>query len=98
MSEAIIRIIYDNLPTVEVLRHQEDARGDIFTLQKKITWRGLVVHEGFESDGASVPRILWPVVFPNDDLQSMFAAIVHDFIYRKHPAGWTRKEADDALY
>lgn len=95
---AIIRVRYDNLPTVEVREHEEDARGNVFTLLRPLSVFGIVVPAGFESDGASVPRLLWGVVFPRDDRQALCAAIVHDFIYRTHPAHWTRSEADDAFY
>ena len=94
---ATIRVIYDRLPTIEVREHEEDERGNIFTLLRPLSVCGLVVPAGFESDGASVPRLLWGVVFPRDDRQALCAAIVHDYIYRTHPASWTRSEADDTF-
>lgn len=93
--EARFKVVYDDLPAIEVLRHKSDERGNIFTLQTEIIYCGLVLPVGFESDGASVPRILWPVVFPADDLQAMFGAFVHDFVYRTHPRGWSKAQADD---
>ena len=95
--EAIIRVQYDNLPTVEVREHEEDERGNVFTLLCPISHSGLIVPAGFESDGASVPRLLWGVVFPRDDRRALFGAIVHDFIYRTHPDGWTRADADETF-
>ena len=95
--EAIIRVQYDNLPTVEVREHEEDARGNIFTLLRPLTYCGVIVPAGFESDGASVPRLLWGVVFPRDERRALFAAIFHDFLYRTHPNGWDRKESDEAF-
>ena len=94
---AIIRVVYKNLPTVEVREHEEDARGNIFVLLRPISYLGVVIPAGFESDGASVPRLLWGVVFPRDDRNAMFAAIFHDFLYRTHPGRWTRSEADDTF-
>ena len=94
---ATIRVVYDNLPVVEVLEHEEDERGNVFTLLRPIASCGLIVPAGFESDGASVPRLLWGVVFPRDDRKALFGAIVHDYIYRTHPLKWTRSDADDAF-
>ena len=71
---ATIRVVYDHLPTVEVREHEEDERGNIFTLLRPLPVCGLIVPVGFESDGASVPRLLWGVVFPRDDRQALCAA------------------------
>ena len=95
--EAIIRVQYENLPTVEVREHEEDERGNVFTLLRPISTSGIIVPAGFESDGASVPRLLWGVVFPRDDRRALFGALVHDFVYRTHPIGWTRKDADETF-
>lgn len=97
VMESIIRIVYDNLPTVEVREHEEDDRGNVFTLLRPISTSGLTVPAGFESDGASVPRLFWGVVFPRDDRQAMFGAIVHDYIYRTHPPKWERGDADEVF-
>ena len=97
MAEEIITKYYERLPTVEVLKHDEDERGNIFTLRKQLICRGLEIPAGFESDGASVPRFFWSIVFPPDDDRALYAAIVHDFVYRTHPYGWTRKDADEAF-
>lgn len=97
-SEARHVIVYDNLPTVEVLEHKADARGNVYTLQKPINYCGVWVPPGFECDGASVPRALWGVVFPPNDKQAMYAAIFHDYCYRTHPVAWSRWEADKAFY
>ena len=82
-------------------RHTEDAKGNIFTVAKKfsVRWNGksVTIPAGFESDGASVPRLLWGVVFPAEDLLAIRAAIMHDYIYRTCPEGWTRAEADAAF-
>lgn len=95
MSEALIRIVYDHLPPIEVKRHTETERGDIFTLVTPIDRWGIHIPAGFQSDGASVPRAFWGLVFPQDDLSSMYAAFFHDYLYRTHPKGWTRKDADE---
>lgn len=78
--------------------HTEDETGDVLTLLEplSVAWRGrtLIVPEGFESDGASVPRILWSLVSPRVDPVTLRGAVAHDYLYRRHPAGWTRREAD----
>ena len=78
--------------------HKEDARGNVFTVlyRYRVNWGGksFLIPPGFESDGASVPRLFWRVVFPNSDSHATTAGICHDYIYRLQPEGWTRKEAD----
>ena len=97
MSTAEIEVYYKHLESIAVERHEEDERGNIFTLLTPIHHGGLTVPVGFESDGASVPRIFWPLVFPRDDLAAMYGAIVHDYIYRVHPKGWSRRDADESF-
>ena len=74
--------------------HQSDSMGNVFTLKEDLHEEGLTVPAGFESDGASVPRFFWRLVFPPGDQKALRAAFVHDYIYRTHPAGWTREMAD----
>ena len=80
--------------SVKVEVHQADSRGNVFTLLEPLKWGELTVPPGFESDGASVPRFFWRVVFPPGDADALRAAILHDYIYREHPAGWSRADAD----
>jgi len=70
--------------------HREDARGNVYTLMEE----QLTVPAGFESDGASVPRFFWRIIFPPGDPKAIRAAFKHDYIYRCLPAGWTRKDTD----
>lgn len=86
------------LPLLEVAIHTEDERGNVYTLLKPFYYCGLEIPAGFESDGASVPRIFWSSVFPPGDSKALRPAMIHDFIYRTHPHGWTRKMADEAFY
>ena len=92
-----LRIEYDRLPPIEVERHKQDDRGNIFTLLSPLRYGGVDVPVGFDSDGASVPRALWGVVFPAEDNRAMFGAIFHDFCYRTHPATWEKSSADTAF-
>ena len=80
---------------VKVSVHRSDAQGNVYTLLEPLYCRGLSIPAGFKSDGASVPRLFWRVVFPPGDACALRAAIIHDYIYRHHPTGWTRKAADD---
>lgn len=78
--------------------HREDARGNVFTVlypyRVNCGGKKFLVPRYFESDGASVPRLFWRVVFPNSDSHATTAGICHDFIYRRQPSDWTRREAD----
>lgn len=80
--------------TVKVSIHSEDARGNVFRLLEPLIRGDLTVPAGFESDGASVPRFFWRWVFPPGDTHAIRAAILHDYVYRTHPEGWTREDAD----
>ena len=79
----------------------EDKQGNVYILMEPdgltVDWRGkrVTVPVGFRSDGASVPRFFWRFVFPPGDTRAMRAAFVHDWIYRTHPDGWTKEEADE---
>ena len=74
--------------------HKEDARGNVFRLLEPLETSDFVIPSGFESDGASVPRVLWRLIFPPIDPVALPAAVVHDYIYRHQPEGWTRSRAD----
>lgn len=82
--------------------HRETERGDILTLPGDLTvrWRDreLTVPSGFECDGASVPRLLWSSVSPRIDPRTLRAAVVHDYLYRTAPPGWSRRDADELFY
>ena len=70
------------------------SSGEVYTLQRPLQFEGLSVPAGFRSDGASVPRFFWRVVFPPGDALALRAAILHDYVYRTHPEGWSRADAD----
>ena len=84
------------------VHHSSDENGNVFTLMEtiEIEWNGrsVTVPKGFRSDGASVPRFFWRVVFPPGDHRAMRAAFAHDYIYRIHPDGWTKAAADLMFY
>lgn len=82
--------------------HRENERGDVITLRQDLcivrNGRTLFVPEGFQSDGASVPRFLWGSITPAIDHRTIRGAVVHDYLYRNTPPGWTRQEADELFY
>ena len=75
--------------------HKSDAMGNVFTLREELSCGGLTVPAGFSSDGASVPRFFWRIVFPPGDQKALRAAFLHDWLYRTHPEGWSREAADN---
>ena len=85
-------------PLLEVAIHEEDERGNVYTLLKPLLYCDLEIPEGFESDGASVPRFFWRAVFPPGDTRALRPAVIHDFIYRTHPEGWSKEDADKAFF
>ena len=84
------------------VHHQSDKNGNVFTLREdiEIQWNGktFTIPEGFKSDGASVPRFFWRAVFPPGDNRALRASFAHDYVYRMHPEGWTKAEADRMFY
>ena len=90
---------YTTKPKIIFVPETDD--GYVFGLARSITykWRGktLKVPKGFTSDGASVPRLLWASVSPTIHPYTIAAAIMHDYIYRTHPEGWSRWDADLAF-
>ena len=78
--------------------HSEDERGNVLTVlyNYRVDYNGktFIIPRGFESDGASVPRLFWSLVFSPTDSHAATAGICHDYIYRVQPADWTREEAD----
>lgn len=65
-------------------------------LRVKIDGVKYVIPKGFETDLASIPRILWPIFAPQ---YSGFVApsILHDYLYRCNN-NIDRKFADEVLY
>lgn len=84
---------------VDIKVHPEDELGNIVTLLKGIRgkYNGLNyrVPKGFESDGVSTPSFLWPIISPPVHPHTIRGGIIHDWIYRHQPKGWTREDADN---
>lgn len=79
---------------LDVRIEADAAHGDVYALITPFTRCGIAVPAGFRSDGASVPRFFWRAIFPPGDAHALAGAILHDYLYRTHPDGWTRVEAD----
>lgn len=63
---------------------------------RRWTRHGVVtVPAGFKTDFASVPRLFWSWI-PRTGRYN-HAALVHDFLYRTQPQGWTRRMADEVF-
>lgn len=61
----------------------------------------ITVEAGLTCDGASIPRILWPLAGGPFEGKHRAAAIVHDYLYSLGRAGtplMTRAEADRCFY
>ena len=58
----------------------------------------LTVPIGFVSDGASIPRFLWPLVTSPFNPRVIRAAFVHDYIYGTPELKIKRKVADRIFY
>jgi hypothetical protein len=63
----------------------------------------ITVPTGFPTDGASIPRIFWPILGPHGSYFG--AAIIHDYLYARASNGrhlMTRSDADklflEAMY
>jgi len=52
---------------------------DRFKLLKEFKYKDVVVPEGYETNGADVPRIFW-VFFPPNRADYLPAVIVHDYL------------------
>lgn len=59
---------------------------------------GIAISEGFETDGASIPRALWSVVGSPFDPRFMTAALGHDFMYQHHKILRLQRSEVDALF
>ena len=77
-----------------LIRISKKGNGDLeFTLCEEIPFelppdgvlwllpRKLRVPVGYVSDGASVPRIFWPILSPKIDPVTIAPSIIHDYLY-----------------
>lgn len=50
----------------------------------------IIVHAGFETDLASIPRLFWPILPPFGRYAA--AAVVHDYLYQAHEGSRTHAD------
>lgn len=62
----------------------------------KIENKNYVIPKGFETDLASIPRFMWPIIAPANS-SFIKPAIVHDWFYRK-TCDYNRKQTDLIFY
>lgn len=93
-----MRMKYPPLP-IEIIDNElkdEDFRV-LRTLTLEITDAlTIVIHKGYISDGASVPRFFWRLLSPKMNKCTLTPSIVHDYLYETKLC--TRKEADEWYY
>ena len=87
MSDAIPRLIMIHLPAC----HWFDRTR--WQLAEPIEIFGTCIPEGFITDGASVPRLLWWLFPPHG--RYMAAAVLHDFLLQE--SSISRQQADAAF-
>lgn len=83
------------------IKHHSTVNGsaifELLTDFRASTSLGIItMPAGFLTDGASVPRIFWPIFQPFGEYFP--AAILHDFLYSKSSTAkfpYSRKQADD---
>jgi len=70
------------------------VRSFTYHVGSKDSGRKVVVHRGFVTDFASVPRLLWWLISSWGRYGK--AAVVHDYLYKYHVG--TRREADGIFF
>ena len=78
-----------NALQVEIIPPDRWWRRPRYRLLKPLTLAGITVPAGFVSDGATTPRLLWPLFPPVDRYTP--AAFLHDYLLEK---GENRAAAD----
>lgn len=90
----MIKIFAPNPPVYE-----QPGRHHVRLLQDHLIMigpRAVWIPSGYVCDGASIPRLFWPVVGRPLERNNVFYAIPHDFLYLTHIA--SRSLADEVLF
>lgn len=61
-------------------------------------FEAVVVPAGTRTDGASIPRILWPLCGHPLQAPRAYAALFHDYLYSGGVPGCTRAQADKCYF
>lgn len=81
-----------------IVKSYDDTRWELieefyFYFEEDNKEKGVIVHKGFITDFASVPRILWSILPPTGRYTK--AAVLHDFLYSNaSKLDFTRKQCD----
>lgn len=67
-----------------------------FNIEFSVDNQHFIIPKGFETNLASIPRIIWPILAPAHS-SLIRPAIIHDWFYRKN-CDFTRKQTDLILY
>jgi hypothetical protein len=67
-----------------------------YMLGTSVVVEGIYIPSGFQWNGASIPKFLWPILGSPFAPEMMVASLVHDFLYSKEAAslGISRRDAD----
>ena len=57
------------------------------------SWGVITVPAGFDTDGASIPRVFWSVLDPFGPYFK--AAVIHDWLYSRHNCRFNRAQSDE---
>lgn len=93
MSAFLTRLRVEILPPSEVKGRQKYLLTEDFIYDSNLLGR-VVVPAGTRTDWASIPRILWRYLDP-EDTAIQFASLVHDYLYTAQPC--SREMADRVL-
>lgn len=91
------KAVFPEKPAVRPLKSPDYELAQDFYFPATVGGWNVVVHvtPGFRSDGASIPRMLWPVFGSPYDPDIITDAIAHDALYRGEIV--PRKDADDTF-
>ena len=99
MSAFLTNVRVEILPPNEVSGRQQYILTAPFVYESEILGR-IEVPPGFKTDFASIPRIAWRYIDPEDPA-ILYPSVVHDFLYSQPTANevrpWTREQADQVL-
>ncbi len=81
-------------PHLEPFRYQDGSRGfwllrdySVAFIFRGILWR-MTIKAGYDTDGASKPRITWALIGDPLRLEVLIAALVHDILFCVHHHAW----------
>ena len=57
-----------------------------YRLVQPVCIEGILIRYGFEWNGASIPKFLWPILGSPFAPEMMVASLVHDYLYSKESA------------